>query len=275
MNLIRSWKIHLIVLALVVLTEWIGQAKLQVGISSIVLFPMLYALVIGTVLSIRRFGVLKDAEREKAGKILNTALMLFMALIGLTLGPALPKIFELAPAFALQELGHFLGTIVLGLPVALLLGMRREAIGATYSIDREFNLGLMSERFGGDSPEFRGSFGVYLCGTLFGAIYFGLLSGWIGGLGWLDPLALAMATGVGSASMMAAASGTLVGMFPGQAQEITAVAGAANLMTMLLTPYVSVFISLPITLRLYDWFDRKFRRKAAEAGTGKGQGVAK
>jgi outer membrane lipoprotein SlyB len=263
MNSIRFWKIHMIVLFMVLIAEWFGPAKIEVGVSNIMLFPMLYALVIGTVLSIRRLRILTDKEREVSGTVLGVALMLFLAKLGVMLGPSLTKLVSLGPAFIMQEVGHFLGTIVLGLPIAMMLGMKREAIGATFSVDRDPNLALMAEKYGGDSPEFRGTFGVYLCGTLFGSLYLGVLAGWIGGLDWLDPLALAMASGVGSASMMAAASGAIAGAYPDQAQNIAAVAGAANLMTTILSPYVAVLFSLPITLRLYGWIDRTFRRKLA------------
>ena len=40
-------------------------------------------------------------------------------------------------ALAFQELGHAFGTMVLALPLALLLGIKREAVGATFSIGRE------------------------------------------------------------------------------------------------------------------------------------------
>jgi hypothetical protein len=267
MELFRYWKLHVTVLVLVVITEMLGVTAIPVGVSKITLFPMLYVLVLGTVLSIRRLRFLTDQEREVSGKVLSVALMLFIAKLGTMLGPSLSKLVSLGPAFVMQEVGHFLGTIVLGLPIAMLLGMKREAIGATFSVDRDPNLALMAEKYGGDSPEFKGTFGVYLCGTLFGALYLGVLAGWISGLGWMDPIALAMAAGVGSASMMAAASGAIVGVYPDQAQEIAAVAGAANLLTTILSPYVAVLISLPITLKLYDWIDRTFRRKSAEKGT--------
>ncbi|ETJ31275.1 hypothetical protein Q604_UNBC14224G0001, partial [human gut metagenome] len=39
-------------------------------------------------------------------------------------------------------------TIVFGLPVALLVGMRREAVGACYSVDREPNVAIIIDKFG-------------------------------------------------------------------------------------------------------------------------------
>ena len=111
-------------------------------------------------------------------------------------------------SLTLQEVGHFLGTIVFGLPIALLIGMKREAVGATFSIDREPNLAIIAEKYGAGSPgESRGALGVYVCGTLFGAIYLSIIASLIASTGWFHPISLAMGAGVGLGSMMAAMSG--------------------------------------------------------------------
>ena len=78
-------------------------------------------------------------------------------------------------ALLLQEIGN-LGTIFLALPIALLLGLKREAIGATHSINRESNLALITDMFGPDSPETRGSLSIYIVGGMIGTIYFGFLA---------------------------------------------------------------------------------------------------
>ena len=50
-------------------------------------------------------------------------------------------------ALLLQEFGN-LEAIFLSLPIALLLGLKREAVGACHSINRETNLALMQDVFG-------------------------------------------------------------------------------------------------------------------------------
>ena len=80
--------------------------------------------------------------------------------------------------------------------------MRREAVGACYSIDREANVAIIIDRYGFHSPEGRGVMGMYICGTLFGAMWISVLAGMIAQLGWFHPIALAMGAGIGSASMM-------------------------------------------------------------------------
>ena len=84
------------------------------------------------------------------------------------------------------------------MPIALLLGIKREAIGATFSVGREPSLAIIGEKYGMNSPEGRGVLAEYLTGTLFGALFIALVAGFIASLGIFDPRSLAMAAGVGS-----------------------------------------------------------------------------
>lgn len=65
-----------------------------------------------------------------------------------------------------------------------------------------------------------------------------------------------MAAGVGSGSMMAAASGALIAAYPEFETQIIAFAGASNLLTYGTGLFVSVFIALPLTEKLYALFRR-------------------
>ena len=257
-------KIHVLVLLIVVIAELIGVVNLSVGGATLALFPLLYAVVLGGFVSWPRFKWLKESEMKAASHVLDIAFLLFVAKLGTMMGPQLLKIAEAGWALAFQEIGHFIGTIVLGLPIALLIGMKREAIGATFSIDREPNLAIISEKYGVNSPEARGALGVYLCGTLFGAIYLAFLAGFLGNTGIFHPISLAMGAGVGSGSMMAAATGALAVTFPDHAEDIALYAGAANLMTTLLGTYICLFFSLPVTARLYQWLEPILGRKRTE-----------
>jgi hypothetical protein len=221
---------------------------------------MLYVLIWGGIVSWPRLKLMNEAQMKNAAGILGISFMLFVAKLGTMLGPSLPKIFDAGLSLAFQEVGHIIGTIIIGLPIAILLGMKREAIGATFSIDREPNLAVIAEKYGSDSPEGRGALGVYVCGTVFGAIYLALLAGFLGSLGIFHPISLAMGAGVGSGSMMAAASGALAVTFPEAADDIVLFAAAANLITTILGTYICVFFSLPVTARLYDWLEPKIGR---------------
>ena len=164
-------------------------------------------------------------------------------------------------ALIMQEFGHFFGTLIFGMPVALLLGMKREAIGACYSIDREANVAIIGEKFGLSSPEGHGVMGKYICGTVFGALWISLLAGVIAQLGFFHPHSLAMGAGIGSASMMAAATASIVAAHPEWAETVRAYAAAANLMTSTLGIYFALFVSLPVTIKIYE-FATGDRRKA-------------
>lgn len=263
--LLRDWKLHIIVLIFVLIGEAIGVKQFDLGVGTIALFPMLYVLIMGGIVSFPKLKWMNDMQMKRAAGILGISFMLFVAKLGSMLGPSLPKIFEAGVSLALQEVGHVLGTIVIGLPIAILIGMKREAIGATFSIDREPNLAIISEKYGADSPEGRGALGVYICGTVFGAIYLAILAGFLGSLGVFHPISLAMGAGVGSGSMMAAASGALAVTFPNDAEEIALFAAAANLISTILGTYLCVFFSLPVTARLYEWLEPKIGRTRKEA----------
>lgn len=250
-------------LALVIaaLSEWFGPLPIELGIGKVVLLPMIWALLIGLtigLLSKRMPGPLKISLQSQhlAAAILSSALFLFIAKLGLLVGGSLPKLAEAGWGLALQEVGNLVGCILLGMPVALMLGIKREAIGATFSIGREPGLAIVGERFGMDSPEGRGVLAEYVTGTLIGAIFISLLAGFITSLNIFHPLALAMGAGVGSGSMTAAAVGAIAAQqTPEMAKDVAAFAAAANLIATTLGTYLTLFISLPLAVRAYRFME--------------------
>lgn len=248
MNL-KNWRVHLLALFLVIIAEEIGTQKFGL----LVFLPLFYSLAIGGFISVSNLKILSSENMERAGKFMPIAMLILVVKLGLGIGPNLHILLHSGWALIFQEFGHFFGTLLIGMPVALFLKMKREAIGACYSIDREPNIAIIAEKFGVFSPECRGVMGMYICGTLFGALWVSVLSGIIARLGIFHPYALAMGAGIGSASMMAAATGPLIVLFPDQAQQIQAYAGAANLMTTVLGVYFALFVSLPVTIRVYEF----------------------
>lgn len=269
MNVLRDWKIHVAALLIVVICESIGTCKIPLGPGVLLFLPMLYAMVLGGIISWPRLKLMNVRDMNAASSILSLTTFLLVAKLGLIIGPSLTKLAHSGFALSLQELGHFLGTVVLGLPLALLLGLGREAVGATFSIDREPNIAIIAEKYGLNSPEGRGVMSVYICGTLFGAVWLGLLAGYLAALHIFHPYALAMGAGVGSGSMMAAASGAIKAVFPEQANEILLYAGASNLLTTIVGIYFCLFVSLPVTERLYKWLAPILGRRPAEAEKGR------
>lgn len=252
MESLKDYKIHILCFLIVIGSEFIGIHKF----GYIVLLPMLYAMLAGGIVSVPKFNILSEANMKRASFIMGAALMLLIVKLSLSIGPALPHLKNATGALILQEVGHFLGTIMLGLPIAVALGMGREAVGATYSVGREPNIAIIADRYTLDSPEGRGVMATYLMGTLFGAITVSMLASVIGSLDILHPYALAMGAGVGSGSMMAAAVGSIIALYPDMGEEIKAYAGAANLMSSILGIYVYMFFSLPFASKMYSVFSR-------------------
>jgi hypothetical protein len=261
MDLIKNWRIHLFALCIVIVADFIGIQKFGL----IVFLPLFYALVIGGVISYPSFHILDDKMMQRAGEFMPIAMLYLIVKIGLGIGPNLHMLMNSGLALIMQEFGHFFGTLIFGLPMALLLKMGREAIGSCYSIDREPNVAIIAEKYGMFSPEGRGVMGMYICGTLFGALWVSILAGIIARMGIFHPYALAMGGGIGSASMMAASVGSIVAVFPEEAQKIQAYAAAANLMTSVLGIYFALFVSLPVTVKVYEMVTGDRRKKEEEA----------
>ncbi|MFC0470368.1 DUF3100 domain-containing protein [Halalkalibacter kiskunsagensis] len=265
-NLWKDWRLHAIVFVLVLLTERIGTHQFSVGPGVILLLPMLYALILGLILYFT--PLIKDKQSKNAEPLIILGVTLLIAKIGVIIGPSLPDIIAAGPALLLQELGN-LGTIFIALPIAIMLGLKRESIGMTHSVAREPNVGLIMDKYGFNSPEGRGVMAIYIFGTVFGAVFMGLISGFLATLTPLHPLSFAMASGIGSGSMMAAASGSLVAAFPALENDIIAFAGASNLLSLSTGLYLSIFVGLPLTEKLYSILTKRKNQKL-DQNTGKG-----
>ncbi|WP_051258118.1 DUF3100 domain-containing protein [Desulfovibrio cuneatus] len=265
MDLLKNWKIHLFALAITVASESIGSFKYKL----LVLFPMLYAMLMGGIISWPRLNILSEKQMQYASRVLSTMMILLLVKLGLGIGPQIPHLMQAKTALLLQEVGHFLGTIMLGLPLAVMLGMGREAIGATYSVAREPNIAIISEKYGLDSPEGRGVMAMYICGTVFGSVWLAVLAGAVAQLDILHPFALAMGAGVGSGSMMAASMGSIIAVYPDLKVQIEAYAGAANIMSSVLGIWVALFLSLPVAVKTYGLLARLMGRKEEPAQPAK------
>ncbi|MDB8793757.1 DUF3100 domain-containing protein [Romboutsia sp. 1001216sp1] len=273
-------KVMLATLLIVVGCEFIGEYTVKLGSVALVLFPMLYAVIIGIIITPDLLGkkikVLKEMVGEKeiniAGDVVGIALVLLGIKYGSTVGPNLAKIIQAGPAFLAQEFGHILAPIV-ALPLALLFGFKREAVGACSSISRETSLGVISEKYGINSPEGSGVLGTYLMGTVIGTIYFSIL-GSVSIYTGLHPYALGMATGVGSGSMMTAASAALtkvpeIAADPAMVDTILSYGATSNMMSSLTGLIFLVFITLPFTNKLYKVLEPKLGRKSKKTSSNK------
>ena len=250
---IRNWKLHVLALVLTIIAELIGAKTFKVGPGILVLVPLLYSFALGALCGIPKLKILKRSDMFEASSLVGVTFFFLMARYGTLVGPSFWKVVESGPALILQEFGN-LGTVFFGVPIAVLLGLKREAVGAAFSNAREPNIAIIGEKYGLDTPEGRGVMGVYVTGTVFGAIFCSLLSSFVAStMPFFSPQALAMATGTGSAGMMTAALAPLVEMYPDIKDELTALAAASNMFSGLDGVYMCVFMSIPLA----NWLVRK------------------
>ena len=248
--------------------QFIGQAKIDLGIGAIVIFPMVWGLILGLLVSIQKFKPLGLDLQRVAAALVGVAVLLLVARLAFNIGPSLPSLLKAGPALLLQEVGHLLGTIALALPLAVLLRMGKATVGATFSLDREPSFAMVSEKYGPDSDQYRGVLAMYVFGTLFGAIFITLLTSLVANWKIFDPLALAMGAGVGSGSMMAASSASIIAAYPADQEAILGMAAVSNLITTILGVYVGIYIALPLADRFYKVLTRNQTREAAAVAAG-------
>ncbi len=236
--------------AISLLAEWVGNVSIPFWVTNVALFPFLWALLGCIVISLvmrrqMQAGAAFIRPQSLASDFVQIAILLFIAKLGFIVGTNVMKIIEAGPVLILQELGNFLGTIVLAMPVALLLGIKREAVGATFSVGREPGVAIIAERYGMNSAEGRGVLAEYVTGSVIGAAFIAVFASMIAQSGLFTPTALGMAAGIGSGSMTAAAVGAISTHFPTAKDQIAALAAASNLITTVIGTYILVVFSLP------------------------------
>lgn len=260
----RDYRLHITVLFLVLIAEAIGPIKIPLAKGvEVSIMPLLYSMVLGLIFYLAK--PIKWIQRRQA-RIAEGAMMLFIGILiaklAVSSGQSIHLIFEMGPALMLQELGH-LATILIALPAAILLGFKRESIGMTNSIGREPEVAVVVDRYGFNSPESRGIFALFIIGTIIGTVFISFVASLSTSLLPLHPYAFAMASGVGSASMNAAALGPTLAAFPALETQIEAFAGFSNLLSFSVGVYIVMFLALPLTEKLYYKLEPKLAKKSS------------
>ena len=260
----RDYRLHVTVLILVVVAELIGTQKIPItGDVAITIMPLIYTIVLGLIFYLdKRITWIKRKQARIAEGAMMLLIGVLIAKLAVSSGQSIHLIFEMGPALILQEIGH-LATILV-LPIALLLGFKEEAIGMTNSIGREPNVAVVVDKYGFNSPESRGVFAIFIIGTVIGTIFISFLVTLSLSFLPLHPYAFAMASGVGSASMNAAAIGPTLAAFPGLESQIEAFAGFSNLLSFCVGIYIVIFLALPLTERVYRWLEPKIGKDPVE-----------
>lgn len=261
-----EYKIFILAFVFIVIADSIGQIQVPLGPGTLILFPIFYSLIMGVLSGPEVLKIFDKKEVKAASKLVIVAICPFIAKLGINAGASIEVILSAGPALILQEIGN-LGTIFLAMPFALLLGLKREAIGATHSINRESNLALITDMFGPDSPETRGSLSIYVVGGMVGTIFFSFLTTIVASLNLFHPYALGMASGVGAGILMASATASLALIYPDMVAELSALASTSETISGITGIYVAIFVGIPLTKKLYQLLEppiAKLRREPSE-----------
>lgn len=238
--------------------EVIGPVTISFGKFTVTFLPLLYAmifmLIVYLVRPIRSVG---EACVPAASKMLSMGVVFAMAKLGISGGASIEQIISASPILILQNIGN-IGTVLIALPVALLLGMKREAVGMTYAMSREPNVALIADKYGGESDEFKGVMICYIVGTVFGSIFMSVVPPVFIALGIFSPESAAMAVGAGSSSMMAAGLAGVIEAAPASDPDVlTAFATISNVISSAITVYLGVFVTLPLSNLIYKAVRKK------------------
>ncbi|MFT4103677.1 MAG: DUF3100 domain-containing protein [Burkholderiaceae bacterium] len=262
----RLWIIIVLACVIACIAQAIGPAVIPIGVASVTLLPMIWGLLLAGFVSGQTWRPFGRELQEAATSIMGVAVLFLGARLSLEIGPNIPVLLKAGPALLLQEVGHMFGTLLLALPLAVMLRMGPATVGATFSIDREGSFAMVSERYGSDSPQYRGVLSMYVFGTVFGAIIVSLIASVTTSLQIFDPLALAMGAGVGSGSMMAAAASVIIASHPEMQQQVLAFSAASNLITGVLGLYVGVWVALPAADKLYNLLAKRWKQPEERGG---------
>lgn len=255
-----EYKLYVLAFIFILIADSIGRISIPMKIGTFILFPIFYSLILGMLSGPECFKIINSTQVKAASKLVIVCICPFIVKLGVNAGANIQTVLSAGPALLLQEIGN-LGTIFFAMPVAILLGLKREAIGATHSINRESNLALATDVFGSDSPETRGSLSVYIVGGMIGTIYFGILASVVAHTGLFHPFALALASGVGAGIMMASATASLSIIYPTMAAEISALASASETLSGITGIYVAIFVGIPLTKKIYEFLEPKLSPK--------------
>ena len=258
----RTGTVNCMIAALVlcVLAELIGPLKFKVAGVDVTILTMIWVIIMGILLSLMLLGkvipplkkFISSAEIKRAPYLLSLTLYPLGIMFGINAGPKIGIVLQAGPALLLQEVGNMM-TMLIALPLGLLIGLGRSAVGGTFSLCRDTALGIIGDKYGLESREGMGTLGTYISGSVFGTLFYSFLAP-LGLMIGFHPYALAMASGMGSASMMNAATAALTSAAPAAfTEQILAYSATSGLLTAVTGIYVEMFVALPLA----NWYYRR------------------
>lgn len=256
---IFDYKLHSTILFISTIALYVGIININLWYGfNILILPLLVSLFLAIICYI--FKPFKWISKNQSGICSMLMLVLvgpLIAKLAISGGQNIEMLLNVGPVLLLEELGD-VGTVLLGFPVALLLGFKRESIGMASSICREPQMVVLIDKYGFDSDEVKGFFTVYLIGMFLGTLFISLIVNFLVHVLPLHPFSYALASGIGSTSMSVAAVSSLSVIYPGLGDKLFAFSGISNLISIVFSIYVYIFISLPLTEWLYNKFGHYF-----------------
>ena len=230
-----------------IIAELIGPLQFKVMGIDVKILTMIWVIIMGILLSPTLLGkvipplkkFISKAEIKRAPFLLSLTLYPLGIMFGINAGPKVGIVLQAGPALLFQEAGNMM-TMLIALPLGLLLGLGRSAVGGTFSLCRDTALGII------------GTLGTYISGSVFGTLFYSFLAP-VGLAIGFHPYALAMASGMGSASMMNAATAALTNAAaPMYSEQILAYSATSGLLTAVTGVYVEMFLALPLANWYYN-----------------------
>ena len=152
-----------------IIAELIGPLQFKVMGIDVKILTMIWVIIMGILLSPTLLGkvipplkkFISNAEIKRAPFLLSLTLYPLGIMFGINAGPKVGIVLQAGPALLFQEAGNMM-TMLIALPLGLLLGLGRSAVGGTFSLCRDTALGIIGDKYGLESREGMGTLGTLL-----------------------------------------------------------------------------------------------------------------
>ena len=166
-----------------IIAELIGPLQFKVMGIDVKILTMIWVIIMGILLSPTLLGkvipplkkFISNAEIKRAPFLLSLTLYPLGIMFGINAGPKVGIVLQAGPALLFQEAGNMM-TMLIALPLGLLLGLGRSAVGGTFSLCRDTALGIIGDKYGLESREGMGTLGTYISGSVFGTLFYSFLA---------------------------------------------------------------------------------------------------
>ena len=101
----KYWKVYAAAVLLALVCDSVGTIRINIGIGTLTLFPMVFAVILGGLLGPDVCRMFNQGECKLGGSLVLVALAPFMAKMGVSAGANLSKLVAVGPALIGPEKG--------------------------------------------------------------------------------------------------------------------------------------------------------------------------